>query len=382
MTSPSTSTRTQRNDARIREAAARLAAVDGWTSLMFHHVAAEAGMSVRPVRERYPDRPSLAADLWRTQLADVLITHVDAVVEAADAPSPDGLAIASIPFISPTRAMLAIAELLVVSSFVPTLRVAIADTFEQAGWLTPEMSRTQAARRAYVISLSLGSLILARNTGFTVPDLRRYYARLSDALSTEAAPQTLPDSNASHLDAPAQFGTGDPAWEALLTAAMDLIGEVGFDSATVQQIARRAGRTEGLLFSHYPSKRALFTDAALRSVTTGYAVNEAYQVDLRTHYSHGITEAITIREFMKPGRERIRAFYLEQLRVSWHDPELSEAAKVVTDEFVESFVWSDDHSDDTLFTEQALGIGVLILAGIQPDSWALPFDVVTVPLLG
>ena len=374
------SARTLRNDARILDAAEQLAAVDGWTALLFHHVAAEAGMSVRPVRDRYDDRAALACDLWSRRLAAGFRDAVAPVIEAADEPTPDGLALAATPFLRPTKGILAISELLVVASFVPTLRETISGTFAQERWLDADVGRVTAARRAYAMSLLLGSLMMSRNLAFEVPDLRPKLTQVAEALLAEAAPAELPAVNAEHLDRRPRFNTGDPAWEALLEAALETVGEVGFDSATVQQIARRSGHTEGLIFSHYRTKRELFTDAALRSAASGFPENEAFQDRLRAQHSLGIAEATIIREFMKPGRERIRATYLEQQRLAWHDPELSDRARIVTDEFLDTFDWNPDDIDADPFCDQAIGLGVLLLSVIQPDSWSLPFDVVTVPL--
>jgi hypothetical protein len=64
------------------------------------------------------------------------------------------------------------------------------------------------------------------------------------------------------------------------------------------------------------------------------------------------------------------------MRVAWHDSELNQAANSVADSFLESTA----SSEAAAFVEQALGIGILVLATVQPDAWSLPWDVVTVPL--
>jgi AcrR family transcriptional regulator len=46
--------------------------------------------------------------------------------------------------------------------------------------------------------------------------------------------------------------------ERILRAALDLFAEYGFDAATTDAIARRAGVTEKTLFRHFPSKKVLF----------------------------------------------------------------------------------------------------------------------------
>lgn len=47
---------------------------------------------------------------------------------------------------------------------------------------------------------------------------------------------------------------------ALLTAAMELFAERGYDATTTAEIARRAGVSEMTLFRHFPTKSALVVD--------------------------------------------------------------------------------------------------------------------------
>jgi TetR/AcrR family transcriptional repressor of nem operon len=50
--------------------------------------------------------------------------------------------------------------------------------------------------------------------------------------------------------------------ELLLNAARELFSANGFDQTSTQQIARHAGVSEGILFHHFGSKRALFETVA------------------------------------------------------------------------------------------------------------------------
>ena len=366
----------------IQEGATRQLSNGGWSSMMFHHVANEVGLSVRPIRERYESRGHLGADVWRNQLRATFISAVNELVDATDNADSQGLAKAIASFIQPNQNMRAISELLAVATFESLVREAIHETIVSGGWFVAPTSKLQSARRAYILSWALGALFLSRDPNADVPNLDAHIERLSESLSVNIEPTVLPKRNAAHLDAPARFGTNNEAWENLLHSTMSIIGEVGFEAATVRQIARKSGRSEGLLFSHYSNKRELFADVALRSATMGLAANENYQRRLQSQFSLGLVEAIVIYEFMKPTRQRIRSFYIEQLRVAWHDSELGVNFRKVTDEFLDSQEFDGESSKDYVFAEKAIGIGVLVMATVYPDSAKLPFQVVTVPLLG
>ncbi|MFC4587677.1 TetR/AcrR family transcriptional regulator C-terminal domain-containing protein [Sphaerisporangium corydalis] len=54
----------------------------------------------------------------------------------------------------------------------------------------------------------------------------------------------------------------------VLTAALDLLEEVGIDDLTVRRLAQRLGVQPGALYRHYPSKRALL-DAMVGHIVAG-----------------------------------------------------------------------------------------------------------------
>ncbi len=375
------SNRSQRNLERIRHSTLRLAAIDGWSAIMFHIVANEAGLSVRPIRERFRDRAALGADLWSSELADVFSHAVTEMNKAVDHCDAEHLSLVASTFTRPDQKMLAISELLVVASFVEPIRIAVQKTASDHSWISLDTDVYQRTRRAYTLAIMLGSLFLVRTENQPAPTLNLYFEKLIQAFSETIEVDELPQNSANHLDLPAQFGTQDEAWEKLLHSAMMLFGTVGFDAATVNEIAFQSGRTEGFLFNHYSTKRELFNDVALRSATTGFPLNEAFQTKLQETFPPGIVEAVTIREFMKPGRERNRTFYLEQLRLSWHDPVLSLQTEAVTRKAISEINRSTELTEATRFIQQALGIGVLVLAMIAPETWLIPFHIVSQPLL-
>ena len=62
--------------------------------------------------------------------------------------------------------------------------------------------------------------------------------------------------------------------EEILDAAEHLIAEVGWDAATTQRIAERAGASIGSLFHFFPSREALLEALARRHAARMYEINE------------------------------------------------------------------------------------------------------------
>lgn len=58
--------------------------------------------------------------------------------------------------------------------------------------------------------------------------------------------------------------TGDPAWDAILTATLDCVGELSYEAATIDAIDAAGGYTHTVIFTRYRTKQDLFIDATDR----------------------------------------------------------------------------------------------------------------------
>lgn len=99
----------------------------------------------------------------------------------------------------------------------------------------------------------------------------------------------------------------------------------------------------------------------------------------------GIADALAIREVQRPEIRRQRAIYLEQIRLSWHEDGLRAALEAAVEQFADDAVesdpdWAPAASDEALHFSLALGQGLALLPVLHPECWALPYDVVTVPM--
>ena len=387
--------RSIRNDERILDAATEIAATDGWAGLLPARVAERSGLSHPAVSARFADRSEIAASVWRQRLAVPVIAHVQSVLEAVGLLSrgdsdPRKLARAMRPFVDPDMRMRAAAELLVESSFDAGVRGAVHETLGEtlAQWLTPvprRLGKVDAARRSVVIITALGVLLEARRQEGQTFHLQGEWDRLCAALAAPESIEKLPSVHFEHWDGVFDFDTGDALLDRLLEATRDEIGRNGYEATTIDDIARAAGRTKGLVFSRYPSKKQLFNDTVTRFTKAMYDLNERAWGQMLEVASSGAAEAVLYRELMRPGREHLRAFSLEQYRLSWHDPDMRASVAHAMSDVITSRLEADPmrprrELQADVFIGAAQGVGVLLMASIYPDAWTLPYQHITVPL--
>lgn len=392
--------RSLRNDERILDAAVRLAAQEGWPELLPARVAQAAGLSRSAVSDRFADRSALAAWAWSEALASVVRQALQSLVRLVpdlgrpgtghDAVDSSDLGRAMEAFVEPDEAMRAAAELLVVSSFDPALHEAVRGTLgsQLDAWLTPvprRVSKSNAARRAFLVIVALGGLLEARRREGAPLSLESEWDRIATALHAPDSIRTVPEVHFEHWDGSFDFDTGDALLDRLLEATRDEVGRKGYDATTIDSIAKAAGRTKGLVFSRYPSKKELLNDTTARYTKAMFDLNEQAFATLLDGLSPGVAEAAVYREYMRPGRAHLHVFALEQYRLAWHDAEMRHAIAAAMAEVIETRLQSD-HSRSLRqweafnFIGASQGVGVMLLASCCPEAWTLPYQVMTVPL--
>ena len=381
-----TSSRVSRNNQRLLDAAVSAAADEGWTGLTFVGVAERAGLSRRPLQDRYPDASHMMAAVWRERCEPALSAVFERTLAASgiyQTGSDQELTHELDSVIHPDETLRAAAELLMIAQFDKLVREAVVSTLgaKVAAWCD---SGVRAAQNAYVISLALGLLIFGRRSAASSLDFSEPFAVLHRALRSPSSPVQLPLDDFSHLDRPVPFDTGDATTDALLQSTLDAVGSDGFDRMSVDRIAVAAGSSQGALFARYPSKLSLFIDATRRQNAVAVRANAAAMGGLEALYGGGVAEAVAIREFQRPFRAHLRAITLEGIRVAWHDEDLRQAViQELADYELEvaangTAVYGSGSWFHFAF---AIGAGVLILPILHRECWQLPYDVVTAPIL-
>jgi len=384
----SASLRVRRTDRALCAASIKVAATEGWGEFTFAQVAREAGTSRRPLQDRYSGRSALAAAAWsesaEPMLRGLLLEFLASAGLLQVEPDRERLVAVLDALAHPTLEVQAAVEFLIVAQFDDELRGAVRDSLgaEISRWCTPDrdqLTAEEAAQRALMLSVALGLVLVARRPGVERIDVAHIATVLLSTLSSPTPARPLPDMDSPHFHDPVPFDTGDEVRDRLLQATLDVVGERGYDAATVDAIAQRAESSEGALFARYPTKVALYLDASMRQAAHGLRANEACMEQVARVHGRGVAEAAMIREFMRPGRDHLRIFALEQMRTGWHDPILREAVmREYTAFAAEAHATKPGFNLAEAHLGFAIGGGTLLLCVLHPDAWLLPYDVVTV----
>jgi hypothetical protein len=121
--------RPRRNDSRVvshqLDSGVRILTEDGWAGFSLSRVAQSVGTSIRPVRSRVPDPPSLAAWQWTEVLQAPLPASLKDVVDTVIAHNQPGIvsALAAMPRVD--QGAIATVETLIVSNYHPVIHAAV-----------------------------------------------------------------------------------------------------------------------------------------------------------------------------------------------------------------------------------------------------------------
>ncbi|CAB4331591.1 MAG: TetR family transcriptional regulator [Actinobacteria bacterium] len=378
------------SDESIMDAARHIAASQGWAGLRFRTIAAQAQVSVRPLRDRYESSSQLAAQLWRGQLCDSLIAQVSEAVKCADQVvlnnHNDSLAALVEQFFQPSETLKASMELLIVARFDPVIALAVSEKFPhelERLLFGPESApdRSLVAKRCLIVLLLFG-LVTERWRSWASEIASHEISKLLEqSLRREVNDEVLPNDQATFLDEPQDFHTSDPMWEALLGTLVQSVARVGYEATTTDQLAKESGCSEGFIFRKYPTKRDLFVDAAHRGAAHYTKLQLEFANDMAQRYSEAVGGAVLLREWLLPKHEDKRTISLELSRVALHDEKL---AKLMTDEQMpvleENLQIPNSAGNANLLALAHVGFsagsGAFLLSDLLPQFVSLPLTVV------
>jgi AcrR family transcriptional regulator len=386
-----------RNDQRILDAGVAVLAEAGWPGFSLLAVSKSARLSLRPLQDRFTNRPAMAVALWRHRLGPHLSEGLGDALKAAGllnepADSKEFKLVAE-RFLHPNAELQAAAELMIQALFNADVRGAVEGDVGAlvTDWTLPQrggLSRSKGAQRAFVLSLMLGLMLTHRRPGYDDVDLSPSLEALLVALSQPSSPTRLPTARTRHIGELMEFPELGDVHALLLQSTLLEVGAHGFFDSTVSDIVYGAGVSEGFLFARYATKLDLFLDAVSRQVVYATHENERYQKLMRERHGMGIAEAMIIREFQRPEFARDRGFGFEVHRTAWHHKDVRVMVMRTAEEAALAERTAElltGHAKDPgamMIWEIAIGLGVAYLPVLNPEVWLLPYNVVTVPFLG
>lgn len=299
-------------------------------------------------------------------------------------------------FDSNSASMRAGAELLIARQFDEELAASVEQTLgrQLRAWLTPPATgpkrEVERGISAFLLCNALGLLIVRRLPLARKASLHQHARDIVDAVGSPAIATKLPTDRAEHMDwvtftqTPGAT-TGDADHDAVLDAALSLIGTVGYEAATTSKIARMAHVNESVIFAHYRTKLDLFMDATLRQWKAGLPFNDAFAGRIAERHGAGVAEATLMREAQRPGREHIRSLALEQIRVAWRESALTHRFESMIQQYAQA---TRSHSPgltqrdalSRIVGEFSVSQGVVLLGQLFPQAWTIGLDPVFVPM--
>jgi AcrR family transcriptional regulator len=383
-----------RNDELILDAIVDELAEVGWGHLTVAAVARRAGMTHRAVLPRYSDRSQMAVAAWEHRCSSQLEAGLALTLEAKG--DFDALLTSFRGFDSNSASMRAGAELLIARQFDAPLATSVEQTLgrQLRSWLTaPSTGPKREVERgisAFLLCNALGLLIVRRLPLARKASLRQHARDVVDAVGSPTIATKLPTDRAEHMDWLAftqtpGATTGNADHDAILDAALVLVGTVGYEAATMSKVARMAHINESVIFAHYRTKLDLFMDATLRQWKAGLPYNDAFAARIAQKHGAGVAEATLMREAQRPGREHIRSLALEQIRVAWREPALANRFESMIQQYAQA---TRSHSPglpqrdalSRIVGEFSVSQGVVLLGQLFPQAWTIGLDPVFVPM--
>lgn len=366
------------NDERILDAALREIASAGIDRLRMNATAARAALTTGALYGRYESAAELAVDVWQRRLAahhrrllDALVAHL---VDRTGGQEVFTSAMRRLR--RPDPADLATVELLLAARRVDELGEVI--TEQVASWFDewgagPTGDERRRADVASMVGLYWGASVFAL-PGSRAHDWATAFVRLAPARDRRPAPSGR--VRAARLRPPAA-ATGEPLRDALIDATATVIARSGVERATVSRIARRAGMTDGAVYTRYASKDLLVADAV--DVLLAAVVGADAEALARAMVAGDVVEAaagIAAGGLAEP-RAAWRRFRLEAYLGSRHHPQIRTVLRRRNAANIAGYrAVLGDRAEPFGATGQALPIGLSVVQLFQPDLAAVDFRTV------
>ena len=142
--------------------------------------------------------------------------------------------------------------------------------------------------------------------------------------------------------------------------------------------------SESFAFTRYPSKLDLFLAVIDSGYAQAYAGIIAFRESVAAEQGIGLAEAVTWREYLRPEVAGRMIASLETDRLTRYSERMRDLAFAAETALLDGMLADVPKADRPAITghlhlDFASGHGLPLIGVLLPDSWQLPFDVVTVP---
>lgn len=377
------------NDEKILKAAFRILINHGCAELSFSAVASAVGISRRPLIDRFDDISDLKIKVWQNRVGPAFLAWLQDIFASFEIENikkePSLFEEIFRTALQPSMELQVALELLIESQFDKKLQDVIQNDLSPhfSSWF--ETDRTQAGRNGYILMVLVGFLIASRTLEYEDrTDLSIITKDIIERALLNRDPIDLPPDTADYLTIPLEFDLEDKTLIALLHATHEIIGEVGYDHATVDTIVKRANSSQGALFARFPTKLELFIESTRQHSDLAMKRNWEFRMGLDKKYGPGIGACIFVREACRLDWARLRATNIEQYRLTWYNALFRENSNSITARFKKErqqlLAQATTHEDDIErntndYYAVALGMGMVFLPLIYPKTSELAFDV-------
>jgi len=303
----------QKNDARILDAATREIQVVGVDRLGMTAVARRAGLTTGALYGRYESGGELAAAVWTARVRDrhfaLLDRAIATLVDADETVALDGLLR---ELAAPRKETVVALELLACARRVDELEEIVLSDVRR--WITHWGAgpRTRLRRRraqvVFTTATIWGVLLHSSPERFRL-DWRPLFRSLASSFAQpyrERSDRLVTDSVQSvHAE------TSDPVDDALVDAVAAIVARVGLERATASRIARRAGLTSGAIYGRYQTKEDLLDHAIEILLGRRFAEDLAAVVAILAAEDPGPATARLVAGYLSPPRRDWRRFRIE-----------------------------------------------------------------------
>lgn len=304
---------TQKNDARILDAATREIQVVGVDRLGMTAVARRAGLTTGALYGRYESGGELAAAVWTARARDRHFALLDPAIAAlVDGDETVALDHLLRELSSPRKETMVALELLAAARRVDELEEIVLSDARQwlADWGAGPRTRRRRRRAQVIFTVAtIWGVLLHSGPGRLRLDWRPLFLRLAWSF---AQPYREPSDRLVLDDVQSVHAqTSDPVEDALIDAVAAIVARVGLERATASRIARRAGLTPGAIYGRYATKEDLL-DQAIEVLLARRFTDDLAGVDsVITAAEPGSATARLVAGYLSPARRDWRQFRIE-----------------------------------------------------------------------